>query len=94
LAGIRCNAVQFGHGTASGQDLDIIKIDDKFWHCHGLDTLLPRKRQRLARRSSLREKVLLAWVSFLLALHELGKFGDGFQNLRPNLLQALQGRRT
>jgi CRISPR-associated nuclease/helicase Cas3-like protein len=52
------------------------------------------RRQRLARRSSLREEVLLAWLSFLLAIHDSGEFGDGFQSLRPNLLQALQGRRT
>jgi hypothetical protein len=52
------------------------------------------RRQRLVRRSSLREEVLLAWLSFLLAIHESGEFGDGFQNLRPNLLQTLQGRRT
>ena len=52
------------------------------------------RRQRLARRSSLREEVLLAWLSFLLVIHDSGKFGDGFQNLRPNLLQELQGRRT
>lgn len=52
------------------------------------------RRQSLARLSSLREEVLLAWLSFLLAIHDLGKFSDGFQNLRPDLLQALQGRGT
>src|SRR4029453_16505403 len=46
LAGIRCNAIQFSHSAASGQDLDLIKVDDEFWHRHGLDALLPRKRQR------------------------------------------------
>ena len=53
-----------------------------------------QRRQRLARLSSLREEVLLAWLSFLLAIHDLGKFSDGFQNLRPDLLQALQGPGT
>lgn len=53
-----------------------------------------QRRQRLARLSSLREEVLLAWLSFLLAIHDLGKFSDGFQNLRSDLLQALQGRST
>jgi len=52
------------------------------------------RRQSLARLSSLTEEVLLAWLSFLLAIHDLGKFSDGFQNLRPDLLQALQERGT
>ena len=52
------------------------------------------RRRSLARLSSLREEVLLAWLSFLLAIHDLGKFSDGFQNLRPDLFQALQGRGT
>ena len=32
------------------------------------------------------------WFVFLLALHDLGKFGDSFQNLKPSVLQELQGR--
>jgi CRISPR-associated endonuclease/helicase Cas3 len=52
------------------------------------------RRRSLARLSSLDEEVLLAWLSFLLAIHDLGKFSDGFQNLRPDLVQALQGRGT
>src|SRR5262245_33242646 len=52
------------------------------------------RRQRLARLSRLREEALLAWLSFLLAIHDVGKFSDGFQNLRPDLLQALQERAT
>lgn len=32
------------------------------------------------------------WVAFLLTLHDLGKFSDGFQSLRPDLRKTLQGR--
>ena len=73
------------------------------WHAliyHSLDVAAcgrklleadPERRQGLARLSGLEEEALLAWLSFLLAIHDLGKFSDGFQNLRPDLLQALQG---
>ena len=37
---------------------------------------------------------LRRWLTFLLAIHDVGKFGDGFQNLRPDLMLALQGRRA
>jgi len=40
------------------------------------------------------EECLLDWVSFLLSIHDLGKFADGFQGLRPDVLLALQGRET
>lgn len=49
----------------------------------------------MARLTGLAEESLLAWLSFLLAIHDLGKFSDGFQNLRPDLFQSLQeGRAT
>jgi CRISPR-associated endonuclease/helicase Cas3 len=38
--------------------------------------------------------VLPSWITFLLALHDSGKFGDGFQSLRPDLWKTLQGRRV
>jgi len=40
------------------------------------------------------EDSLRRWTTFFLAFHDLGKFADGFQNLRPDLMAALQGRRT
>ena len=52
------------------------------------------RRRSLARLASLDEEALLAWLSFLLAIHDVGKFSDGFQNLRPDLFQALQDRGT
>ncbi|MBI4720104.1 MAG: CRISPR-associated helicase Cas3', partial [Chitinivibrionia bacterium] len=38
------------------------------------------------------QTVLLYWLSFWLALHDIGKFSDGFQKLRPVLFEQLQGR--
>lgn len=32
---------------------------------------------------------LLAWLAFLLSIHDLGKFGAGFQWLRPDLVETL-----
>ncbi|MEW6489319.1 MAG: CRISPR-associated helicase Cas3' [Thermodesulfobacteriota bacterium] len=37
---------------------------------------------------------LRRWLVTLLAGHDVGKFGDGFQNLRPDLLCSLQGRES
>jgi CRISPR-associated endonuclease/helicase Cas3 len=37
---------------------------------------------------------LRRWLTYLLAIHDVGKFADGFQNLRPDLMLVLQGRRT
>lgn len=37
---------------------------------------------------------LRRWLAYLLAIHDVGKFADGFQNLRPDLMLALQGRRV
>ena len=37
---------------------------------------------------------LYSWLLFFLALHDLGKFAEGFQNLRPDLLELLRGRRS
>ena len=54
----------------------------------------PLLRRRLAEVSGLGEEPLLDWVTFLLAIHDLGKFADGFQGLRPDLLKTLQGRGT
>ncbi len=70
---------------------------------HGLDvaavgrTLLERDdllRRRLSSVSGIEESALVAWVTFLLAIHDLGKFADGFQNLRSDLFLQLQGRET
>lgn len=52
----------------------------------------PLLRRRLEAVSGLEGDGLMGWVSFLLGFHDLGKLADGFQNLRPDLLQRLQER--
>ena len=37
-------------------------------------------------------EALRHWLVFLLAIHDVGKFADGFQNLQPDLMVELQGR--
>lgn len=52
------------------------------------DTQLLR---RMAARTNLGENVLDALVTFFLALHDLGKFAEGFQNIRHDLFRDLRG---
>jgi len=54
----------------------------------------PRLRKQLARLSGMPEQQFVRWILFCLALHDLGKFTDSFQNLRPDLLQTLQSRES
>jgi CRISPR-associated endonuclease/helicase Cas3 len=49
-------------------------------------------KNNLAKFLDFHPEVLSSWFTFLLAIHDVGKFGDGFQNLRPDLLNRLQGR--
>jgi len=65
------------------------------WHLlvyHSLDVAAAGKaflerhhtlRRSLARVLELDEETFLAWTVFFLALHDLGKFAEGFQNQRP-----------
>lgn len=71
--------------------------------CHNLDVAAcgrvllenqPLLRRRLAEVSTLAEDALVDWITFLLAIHDLGKLADGFQNLRPDLLERLQDGRS
>ncbi|MCF7990771.1 MAG: CRISPR-associated helicase Cas3' [Thiohalocapsa sp.] len=41
-------------------------------------------RKELAARLGLDETTLMRWIAFMLALHDGGKFGHRFQNLRPD----------
>ncbi|MBI4668055.1 MAG: CRISPR-associated helicase Cas3' [Elusimicrobia bacterium] len=52
------------------------------------DSLL---RSRLVRCSGLDEDRFIRWATFFLAIHDLGKFSDRFQKLRPDLVQLLGG---
>ena len=49
-------------------------------------------RRRLAANTALDESCLISLITFFLSLHDLGKFADGFQNLRPDLFSTLRGR--
>lgn len=49
-------------------------------------------RKRFAVITGLDEEVCCRWLKLFLALHDLGKFSESFQNLRPDLLQKLQGK--
>jgi len=46
----------------------------------------------LSRLSGIPKNVLITWTTFLLVLHDSGKFSDGFQSLRPELWKTLQDR--
>lgn len=54
----------------------------------------PHLLSQLGNLSGMGSKAFLDWSTFLLALHDIGKFADGFQNLRPDLFQQLQKRST
>lgn len=47
-------------------------------------------RQKFAGVAGLDESVCCSWLVALLALHDIGKFSESFQNLRPDLLEQLQ----
>ncbi len=44
------------------------------------------------RLTGLDSQQFIPWFTFLLALHDIGKFADSFQNLNPQALQNLQRR--
>jgi CRISPR-associated endonuclease/helicase Cas3 len=46
----------------------------------------------MAKQSGIAEAALLDWLTFWLALHDLGKFAVSFQSQRPDLLNQLQKR--
>lgn len=47
----------------------------------------PFLRKRLAELMQLPEIDAVCWCAFLLGLHDLGKFAESFQQLRPDLRQ-------
>jgi len=54
----------------------------------------PRLLKRLSHLTGMDEKSFIRWMTFFLALHDLGKFADAFQNLRPDILSKLQRRES
>jgi len=51
----------------------------------------PFLRQRLAGMANLPEAILVAWVESLLAMHDLGKFAETFQQLNPDIRKPFWG---
>ena len=49
-------------------------------------------RYRLSKSMMVKQEAVPSLVATLLAFHDVGKFSDGFQNLRPDLLSHLQAR--
>lgn len=47
-------------------------------------------RQRFAAVTGLNESLCCKWLVILLGLHDIGKFAESFQNLRPDLMEKLQ----
>ncbi len=51
-------------------------------------------RERFATISGLDETICCQWIVLFLGLHDIGKFSESFQNLRPDLLEKLQGKKS
>lgn len=80
-------------------------IDDKIpdyhllpYHCLDVaavgSTLLENDNlltEKFIRITGLNKKDVLSLISFFLAIHDLGKFSERFQNLKPELLVTLRG---
>lgn len=45
----------------------------------------------IAERLDIKESDVFSFISFLCAIHDIGKFSDGFQNQAPGLVQKLRG---
>lgn len=56
--------------------------------------LQPTWLNGIAHLSGLKPEQLRVWLVFLLAIHDIGKFADGFQQQRSDLQKELQGRET
>jgi CRISPR-associated endonuclease/helicase Cas3 len=54
----------------------------------------PAWLRKLAAISNLTEEKLLPWLLFLLAIHDIGKFANGFQQKRDDLQFLLRGHKT
>ena len=48
----------------------------------------------ISQRLGIKPDLFHKYFSFMLALHDVGKFADSFQNLRPGVLKNLQGRKS
>ncbi len=71
------------------------------YHCLDVaavaDVLLREQRHfvgGVAEFLNIKTDSLNSWLTYLMAIHDIGKFADGFQSLRPDLLLQLQGRQV
>ena len=48
--------------------------------------------EKLSRLSGFSENQVKSWLTFLYAIHGIGKFGEGFQGQQPELQKLLQDR--
>ena len=80
------------------------KIDDNYYHplvYHCLDVAAVGQTMfknspllsHIETKLNITQDFLLNWLTFLCALHDIGKFSDGFQGLNPTLSNRLQGRK-
>ena len=68
--------------------LDVAAVG-KVWLDHS-----PAFVKKASVASGLTETAFLEWFLFFLALHDIGKFDIRFQNLRPDLLEKMQGKQS
>ena len=54
----------------------------------------PDLLNKLAKLSDMTAQQFHCWFTFMLALHDVGKFADSFQNLKPDILKKLQNRQS
>lgn len=86
-------------GKASSSEDDDLSFHLLPYHCLDVAAVgreLLRNDERLRRMltdmTGVEEGVIENWLMLFLALHDVGKFSEGFQNLRSDLFLKLQGR--
>lgn len=52
----------------------------------------PRLLEKISSIVRIPEKDLKDWIVYFLSIHDIGKFAEAFQNLKPQLKQRLQGK--
>lgn len=95
----------WGKALASSADVQSSHVVP-CWHplvYHSLDvaacgyqllTMRPSYLRKLSVSSNLPTEIVLQWLSFLMSLHDIGKFSNGFQQKRPDIQKQLRGIRT
>ena len=68
--------------------LDVAAVTRVYWQALG------GLRRRFAARLGVREDELVDVLTLMMALHDVGKFAEGFQNLDPALFARLRGRQS